>query len=108
MTTVPSTDLLFTIEPGEETWTIVGPTPDSSPHVVPSPLADFDFLRQVSDLRSYSSMKFSPDEKRRIRLFEDVAREVSACITPLLLSEEARAAVRIRLNRVQLGRARLT
>ena len=58
MTAPLPNDLLFTIEPGEETWTIAGPTPDSPPHVVPSPLADFDFLRQVSDLRSYSSMKF--------------------------------------------------
>src|SRR4029077_4061346 len=108
MTTSLPTDLLFTIEPSEETWTIVGPTPDSRPHVVPSPLADVDFLRQVSDLRLYSSLKFPLDRKHKIRLFEDVARELSARITPLLLSDEARAAVRIRLNQVQLGRARLT
>jgi Restriction endonuclease len=104
----PPNDLELTITPGQKIWTIIGPTPGSPPHVVPNPLTDQDFLRQVRDLRRYSGMKFSPGEKLDIRIFEDVARELSARITPLLLSEEARQAVRVRLNQVQLGRARLT
>lgn len=108
MTTSSLTDLLFTITPGEETWSIVGPTPGSPPHVVSSPLTDRGFLGSVRELRRYSSMKFPRDEKEDIRLYEDVARELSARITPFLLSEEARQAVRVRLNQVQLGRARLT
>lgn len=108
MTTPSPTDLLFTITPGEETWTIVGPMSGSPPHAVPSPLGDQDFLGLVRELRRYSSMKFSPGETSDIRLYEEVARELSARITPLLLSEEAHQAVRVRLNQVQLGRARLT
>lgn len=108
MTDRSPTDLLFTITPGEETWTIAGPTTSSPPHVVPNPLADHEFLSQVSDLRHYSSMKFTPDEKDDIRLLQDVARELSLRITPLLLSEEARQAVRVRIKQVQSGRARIT
>jgi CHAT domain len=108
MTTSSSTDLLFTITPGEGTWTILGPTLESLPHLVPNPLADVGFLEQVSELRRYSSVKIPPGDQGSIRLYEDVARELSIRITPLLLSDEARQAVLIRLNQVQLGRARLT
>ncbi|HBL29197.1 MAG TPA: hypothetical protein DD490_20390 [Acidobacteria bacterium] len=104
----PRATLLFTITPGDDTWTIVGPTPGSPPHVVDNPLGDAGFLRQVGDLRRYANLKLPPERKREIGQFEDVARELSPRITGLLLSEEARRAVRIRLNQVQLGRATLT
>lgn len=108
MTGSGATDLRFTLTPGEETWTVVGPAPDGSPHVVPSPLANGDLLRRVRELRDSSSMRFSPDQQYDIRVYQDLARELSARITPLLLSEAARKALRTRLNQVQLGRARLT
>lgn len=101
-------DLLFTIEPGEETWIIIGPTPDSPPHVVASPLADLDFIRLVDDLRHESSVKLPPEKKNEIRSLKEIARRISDRLTPLLLSEDARKAVSTRLNEVQNGRARIT
>ncbi|HYO12494.1 MAG TPA: CHAT domain-containing protein [Thermoanaerobaculia bacterium] len=102
------TDLLFSIEPGEEIWTITGPTPDSPPHVVSNPLGDTDLLRLVSDLRSYSGTKISRDRRSELRSYVDLARQVAERLTPLLLSEEARRLVQVRLNQVQRGRALLT
>ena len=108
MSISPSTDLLFTIEPGEETWTITGPMPGSSPHVVASPLADLDFIRLVDDLRHDSNLKLPSRQRAEIRDAQEIARRISDRLTPLLLSEDARRAVSLRLNQVQNGRARIT
>jgi hypothetical protein len=106
--TTANPDLLFTLTPGEETWTVVGPTPDSGPHRVPSPLADAGLMRHVRDLRYLSGRKFRSHDEEPIRYYTEAALQLSERITALLLSEEARRAVRIRLNQVHLGRARLT
>lgn len=102
------TDFLFTVMPGEETWTIVGPGADSPPHVVPNPLAERDFRLLVEKLRVRSDEKFPPDQEADIRYYEDLARELSDRITSVLLSDDARHALRVRLNQVHRKRARLT
>src|SRR3954451_12199648 len=106
-----SADLLFSIEPGESSWTVNGPTPDGATHVVPSPLADSSFLWQLSELRTYSNGALPSGEERSKRIERDLAglaRQISDRITSLLLSEAARPTMIRRLNQVHLGRTRLT
>lgn len=104
----PPRELVFEITPGEATWTVAGPTPDGPQHVVASPLADAALMSEIADLRRSSHLKFAPTRQRDIRLYMDLAHRLAARITPTLLSEAAREALCIRLNRVDLGRARLT
>ncbi len=106
-----TTNLLFTLDPGPSTWTIIGPNPDSPPHTVPNPLADSDFLEDLRNLRLYGSGAIRLDSPRRAALEQDLdenARRVAARITAILFSEEARRAVAFRIHQVLLGRARLT
>lgn len=108
MTNLISSELVFDITPDEESWTVVGPTPDSPPLVVPSPFKDKELLSQVGDLRRFSSVKLSSEQVQELGLYEDVARELSERITPLLLTPTACRALRRRINQVRLGRVRLT
>jgi tetratricopeptide (TPR) repeat protein len=96
MTVSTPASLLFTLVPGEETWTIVGPMPDRPPRVVPSPLADTRFRRLVASLREWASRPVPldrPDPLGTEAFVRGLARRVSQRLTDVLLAGEDRRAL---------------
>lgn len=108
---LPPTDLLFSIDPGESTWTVIGPTPGGPPHVIPSPLGDSSFLGLLSRLRLYGDWPLpldGNDTKSIEEAMAGLAGQISERITSLLLSDAARPVLIRRLNQVHRRRTRLT
>ncbi len=104
-------ELVFDVTPGAETWTVVGPTPESAPHVVPSPLADSGLLRMLGELREGIGQPVLLDDPKGAaveRVLLNLARRLGDRLTEILLSGEARGHVERRIHQVDRGRARLT
>ncbi|HEX3128594.1 MAG TPA: tetratricopeptide repeat protein, partial [Thermoanaerobaculia bacterium] len=106
----PTEDLVFEIDPGEEEWTIAGPTSASPPHLVPNPLRDAELIPLLVELResvSSAVLLDHPDGMVLMAALQHLAVRISEKLTPVLLSEDARQQVVRRINAVHLGRARL-
>lgn len=107
---VPVETLRFTLEPGPDTWTVVGPTPGSAPHSAPNPLKDPGFRTLLQELRragSQAVLKGQPETPGVEASLQHLARQVGERLTQVLLSDEARAAVVRRINNTELRRALL-
>jgi SIR2-like domain len=105
-------DLVFDLVPGETTWRMVGPTPESPPHDAPSPLKDRAFVADLVALREKACRPIytgRPEAGTEESMLRAVARRLGARLTEVLLSDEGRAGVarRIHENAVR-SRARLT
>lgn len=108
---LPVRDLVFTITPTGNTWTIVGPTPEHAAHIASSPLCDTDFLDQLGRFRDLASLPVahgSPEALAQQGFLDDLAHTLGAHLTATLLSDQARTDVVTRLHAVDRGRARLT
>jgi len=104
-------ELVFDVDPGETEWRSVGPTPESAPHVAPSPLRDDAFVRDLHRLRGLMRRPVfigRPQSPAQLAELRHVARQVGSRLTTTLLSADARAAVQRRLAEVDRGPARLT
>jgi tetratricopeptide (TPR) repeat protein len=104
-------ELVFDLTPSADTWTIVGPTPESAPHHAPNPLSDSALLEQIAALRTLAGRPIelgTPEALAQSAAVLGLARSIGARLTDVLFSPEARAAVARRLGAVHLGRARLS
>lgn len=104
-------ELVFDLQPGEDEWRCVGPTPESAPHTVANPMRDVEFLRDLRRLRPllHRSVQVNqPEAAAQIAEARHVARSVGVRLTATLLSPSAREAVRRRFAEVDRGTARLT
>jgi tetratricopeptide (TPR) repeat protein len=103
-------DLTFELQPGEDTWTIVGPTAESAPHTVPNPLADAELVKLLGELRKATGLLIPlshPVAAATEAALQNLALRIGDRLTEALLSEEARAAVVRRMNQRDRGRALL-
>src|SRR6185436_1231570 len=106
-------DLVFDLEPGEDKWTVVGPTPESPSHTVANPLAGGELESLLTNLResvSHHVRLDSPDTaalEEETEGLEALALRISGRLTPVLLSDAARQEVLRRIDQVDRGRPRL-
>jgi tetratricopeptide (TPR) repeat protein len=106
----PAVDLVFNLDPGEDEWTVTGPTPESPPHKASNPLNDSELLALLVALRDSVSLAValdSPEAKDDEAVLEALALRIAGRLTPVLLSEPARQEVIRRMNQVDHGRPRL-
>src|SRR5690349_3449895 len=103
--------LVFTIEPSDATWTVVGPSADSAPYTVENPLADQGFVTSLVDLAAAGRIAIArgtADTEARVAAVLAQAAAVGERLTSALLSPAARVAVQRRMAEKDLGRARLS
>jgi tetratricopeptide (TPR) repeat protein len=107
---LPVKDLVFELEPGEDEWTVTGPTPESPRHQVANPWQDPELGELLAALAESVGIVVplgSPEAADVEAALERLALRVSDRLTPVLLSEAARREVLGRMSQVDLGRARL-
>jgi len=104
-------ELVFELHPGEKAWTVVGPTPESTPHTIPNPLGDAGLVELLGKLRESTGVLVPLDHPEAAAMeaaLHHLASRIGERLTPVLLSDEARAVVVRRMNQRERGRARLT
>lgn len=104
-------ELVFDVEPGEEQWRSIGPTPEFTPHIASNPLRDEVVLRDLHRLRTLMRRPVllgDPRAAAQTTELRHVARRLGARLTDILLSPAARTAVCKRLAEADRGTARLT
>lgn len=102
--------LVFTLTPGEHTWTVVGPTVESAVHRVDNPLREPTLRRALIDIRSYTQRPVRLDDSlsaQSIAAQEQLAMDIGERLALVLLSSGARAQVCERMNSLHRGRARM-
>lgn len=104
-------ELVFDVTPGPETWTIVGPTPESAAHTTVNPLTQAALRRDLATLRRRGNRPVGIDDRdvdTASAPYMRLGRRIGHVLTEALLSGDARAQVNRRMNQVDRGRARLT
>lgn len=103
-------ELVFDLDPGEDQWRSVGPTPEFAPHLALNPLrgAFVRDLHRLCALMRRPVVVGHPQSAGQLAELRHVAQQVGSRLTDALLSADARAAVRRRLADVDRGTARLT
>ena len=103
-------ELVFVLNPTNDTWTVVGPMAESPSHHVPSPLRDAEFVGKLVRLRAVAGKPVVDDhpgyvaQEAQSRL---LARELGEQLATVLFSDAAREQVLRRLHDKDRGRARL-
>lgn len=104
-------ELMFDLHPGDERWTVVGPTNESPEHEVENPFRDPSFLASLKRYRVAASREVIDGTPQGSVLEMQVgveARRLADRVTATLLSDAARREVTARLGDGQRSRARLT
>ena len=103
-------ELVFTLTPHEDSWTVVGPTTESPSHSVPNPLRDEAQLKRLSRLRTLAAAAIEdghPAYSAQLAEGRTLARELGEKLTAVLFSSDAKALVARRIHDKERGRARL-